>query len=109
MGYFSKFFNLPALSHGFLGWVELVVSWLEIISEIFKTVALAFRLFGNIFAGAILLLVMAFLIPVGVPLVFWFLEILIGAIQALVFAMLTMVFVAVAQAGHGDHEGEEHH
>jgi F-type H+-transporting ATPase subunit a len=66
-------------------------------------------LFGNLFAGAILLLVMAFLIPVGVPIVFYLLELLIGAIQALVFAMLTMVFVAVAQAGHGDHgEHEEH-
>jgi F-type H+-transporting ATPase subunit a len=104
VGYFSKFFNLPALSHGPLGWVELIVSWLETISEVFKMVSLAFRLFGNIFAGAILLAVMAFLIPVGVPLIFWLLEVLIGAIQAFVFAMLTIVFVAVAQAGHGDHE-----
>lgn len=107
VGYFSKFFNLPALSHGPLGWVELIVSWLETISEVFKMVSLAFRLFGNIFAGAILLLVMAFLIPVGVPLIFWLLEVLIGAIQAFVFAMLTIVFVAVAQAGHGDHEDHD--
>lgn len=110
-GYFTKFFNLPALSNGFVGWIELVVSWIEILSEIFKMVSLAFRLFGNIFAGAILLLVIAYLVPVGAPLVFWLLEVLIGAIQAFVFAMLTIVFVAVAQAGHGDHEEheEEHH
>jgi F-type H+-transporting ATPase subunit a len=107
LGYFSKFFNLPALDHGALGWVELGVGFLEIISEIFKVVSLAFRLFGNIFAGAILLLVMAFLLPVGVPMIFYILELLIGLIQAFVFAMLTIVFVAVAQTGHGDHE-EKH-
>lgn len=104
LGYFSKFINLPALEHGALGWVELLVGFLEIISEIFKAVSLSFRLFGNIFAGAILLLVMAFLIPVGAPFIFYMLELLIGAIQAFVFAMLTIVFSAVALAGHGDHE-----
>ena len=103
-GYFSKFINLPALDHGPLGWVELLVGFLEIISEIFKAVSLSFRLFGNIFAGAILLLVMAYLIPVGAPFIFYMLELLIGAIQAFVFAMLTIVFSAVALAGHGDHE-----
>jgi F-type H+-transporting ATPase subunit a len=109
-GYFSKFFNLPALSKGFMGWIDLIVSWLEIIAEIFKTVSLSFRLFGNITAGAILLAVMAFLIPVGAPVIFYMLELLIGAIQALVFFMLTTVFVAVAQAGHGDHgHADEHH
>ena len=105
LGYFSKFFNLPALERGALGWIDLGVGFLEIISEIFKAVSLSFRLFGNIFAGAILLLVMAFLIPVGAPMVFYMLELLIGAIQAFVFAMLTIVFTAVAQAGHGEHEG----
>lgn len=108
-GYFSKFFNLPALSKGFLGWIDLIVSWLEIVSEFFKTVSLSFRLFGNITAGAVLLAVMAFLIPVGAPIVFYLLEVLIGAIQAFIFFMLTTVFVAVAQAGHGDHGKEEHH
>ena len=108
--YFSKFFNLPALSKGFMGWIELIVSWLEIISEFFKTISLSFRLFGNITAGAVLLAVIAFLIPVGAPIVFYLLEVLIGAIQAFIFFMLTTVFVAVAQAGHGDHgHTDEHH
>lgn len=106
--YFYKFFNLPALSKGFLGWVELIVSWLEALSEMLKIVSLSLRLFGNIFAGAVLLLVIAYLIPVGVPLVFYLLEVLIGLLQAFVFAMLTIVFTGVAQAGHGDH-AEAHH
>lgn len=108
LGYFSKFFNLPALSKGAMGWIDLLVSWLEAISEFAKVIAFSLRLFGNIFAGAILLFVITFLIPVGGPLVFDLLEVLIGALQAFVFAMLTLVFVSVAQVGHGDHEDEHH-
>jgi len=101
--YFFKFFNLPALSKGFLGWIDLAVSWLEVISEGLKVVSLSLRLFGNIFAGAVLLVVIAYLLPVGVPLIFYLLEILIGVLQALVFAMLCLVFTGVATSGHGDH------
>jgi F-type H+-transporting ATPase subunit a len=101
--YFVKFFNLPALSKGFLGWVELAVSWLEVLSEGLKVLSLSLRLFGNIFAGAVLLIVIAYLIPVGVPLIFYLLEVLIGVLQALVFTMLCLVFTAVAISGHGDH------
>ena len=76
-----------------------------------KIVSFALRLFGNLFAGTILLFVMMFLIPVGVPLIFFLLEVLIGAIQAFVFALLTLVFISLAMIGHGgDHEEEaEHH
>lgn len=103
--YFSKFINLPALKKGFMGYIQLAVGGLEIISEVSRLLSFGMRLFGNIFAGAILLFVMAFLIPIGLPVVFYFLEIFVGLIQALVFAMLTLVFIAVAMAGHGD----EHH
>lgn len=106
--YFFRFFNLPALSKGFVGVIELAVSVLEAISESIKVVSLSLRLFGNIFAGAVLLMVISFLIPVGAPLIFYLLEVLIGALQAFVFAMLTLVFSSVAMAGHGDH-AEEHH
>jgi F-type H+-transporting ATPase subunit a len=108
IGYFTKFFNVPAIRHGALGYVELGVSLIEIVSEIMKIVAFSLRLFGNMFAGAILLFVMMFLIPVGVPVIFFLLEVLIGAIQAFVFALLTLVFVSLAMIGHGDHDDEEH-
>ncbi|MBN1310048.1 MAG: F0F1 ATP synthase subunit A [Anaerolineae bacterium] len=104
--YFFKFFNLPALSKGFLGWIELGVSWLEVLSEGLKVLSLSLRLFGNIFAGAVLLLVIAYLVPIGLPLIFYLLEILIGVLQALVFMMLCLVFTGVAVSGHGDHSAK---
>ena len=69
---------------------------LEIISEIAKMVSLSLRLFGNIFAGEVLLTVMAGLVAVLVPLPFMALELIVGLIQAMVFAMLTLVYLTVA-------------
>lgn len=106
--YFTKFVNLPALEHGGLGYVEFGVGFLEIVSELSKILSFTLRLFGNMFAGAVLLFVMMFLIPIGVPLIFFLLEVLIGAIQALVFAMLTLVLISVAMIGHGGDEEDEH-
>lgn len=77
------------------------VGFLEIISDASKIVSFAFRLFGNIFAGEVLLAVIAFLIPFIVPLPFLVLELFVGFIQALVFSMLTAVFISVALA-HGE-------
>jgi F-type H+-transporting ATPase subunit a len=108
-GYFSKFVNLPALSHGPLGFIEFIVGFLELVSEFLKVVSFALRLLGNLFAGTILLFVMLFLVPVGLPLPFFFFEVLIGLLQAFVFAMLIMVFTSVAQIGHGDHGDDDHH
>lgn len=79
------------------------VGILELASEFSKIISFAFRLFGNIFAGEVLLAVIAFLIPVIVPLPFLTLELFVGFIQALVFSMLTGVFLNVAVA-----HGEEH-
>jgi len=84
------------------------VGALEGISEFAKIISFTFRLFGNIFAGQVLLFVMvAFLIPFTVfgTLIFYGLEVFVGLIQAVVFMMLTFVFIAMATAGHG---GEEH-
>jgi F-type H+-transporting ATPase subunit a len=78
--------------------IEFGVGLIEIVSEIAKVVSLSLRLFGNIFAGEVLLTVMAGLIAYFVPLPFMFLEILVGLIQALVFAMLTLVYLMVATA-----------
>lgn len=107
IGYFSKFLNFGALSHGAIGAIEFLVGLLESVSELLKVLSFALRLLGNIFAGTILLFVMAFLAPVLLPVPFFLFEVLIGFLQALVFAMLTMVFISVAQIGHGDHD--EHH
>ncbi len=69
---------------------------LELISEFAKFLSFSFRLFGNIFAGEILLTVMLHLVPYFLPLPFLFLEIFVGFIQAVVFAMLTLVFMKMA-------------
>lgn len=88
---------------------------IEVISELSRIISLAARLFGNVFAGEVLLAVMysmanaikIALIPVVFPVVFIFLEVLFGTIQALVFALLTLIYITLAAAGHDDHEHEE--
>jgi len=77
------------------------VGILEIISDISKVISFAFRLFGNVFAGEVLLAVMAFLMPFIAPMPFLALELFVGFIQALVFSTLTAVFVNVAVAHEG--------
>jgi len=82
--------------------VEFGVGILEIISEIAKVVSLSLRLFGNIFAGEVLITVIATLVAFAVPTPFMMLELLVGLIQASVFAMLTLVYLTVAvQEPHG--------
>ncbi len=107
--YLGKFLSTRSLGQGKpMGVIDLVVGVLELISEFAKVISFTFRLFGNIFAGQVLLFVMAaFLIPFLVfgTLVFYGLEVFTGVIQAVVFMMLTFVFIAIATAGHG---GEEH-
>lgn len=107
--YFQKYINLRALgnmSKKPLGAIDFIVGLIEIISEIGKIISLAFRLFGNMFAGGILLIVMAFLVAMIVPALFIGLELIVTTIQAYVFAVLTLVFSAQAMEGHG---GDEHH
>lgn len=80
------------------------VGILEIISDISKVISFAFRLFGNIFAGEVLLAVIAFLMPFIVPLPFLMMELFVGLIQALVFSMLSTAFFSVAVShGEGEH------
>jgi F-type H+-transporting ATPase subunit a len=73
--------------------MEGFVGILELMSEFSKIISFSFRLFGNIFAGEVLLTVIAFLVPVIAPLPFFFLELFVGFIQALVFTMLALVFI----------------
>jgi F-type H+-transporting ATPase subunit a len=103
-GYFSRFINIRALtSGGFMGLMNFLVGLLETLSEFTKIISFGFRLFGNIFAGMVLLLVISSLVPFVAPVVFYILELFVGAVQALVFMMLTAAFTAVATAGHGEH------
>jgi F-type H+-transporting ATPase subunit a len=104
-GYPAKFINTPALEKGDV--MSFGVGWLELISEISKIISFAFRLFGNIFAGQILLFVIPFLVATMLPTAVYGLEIAVHVIQATVFAMLFMVFASIAMAGHGDEH--EHH
>lgn len=80
--------------------IDFFVGILEFISEFAKMVSFSFRLFGNVFAGEVLLAITGFLAPYLVPVPFLGLEIFVGFIQALVFAMLTMVFVSIAVSHH---------
>lgn len=93
--YIGKFINFASPIHFFIGMLEL-------IAELAKILSFAFRLFGNIFAGEVLLAVMAFLVPIIAPLPFIGLELFVGAIQALVFAMLTLVFMNLATISHSE-------
>ncbi|HAI73766.1 MAG TPA: ATP synthase F0 subunit A [Candidatus Moranbacteria bacterium] len=97
--YAGKFFVSPLRKPYLVG---TFVGLLEIISEFAKIISFSFRLFGNIFAGEVLLIVMLNLVPYFVPLPFLFLEIFVGFVQALVFAMLTLVFLKMAtvEAAH---------
>lgn len=97
-GHLSKFFS-------FKGPVEFFVGLLELVSEFAKIISFSFRLFGNIFAGEVLLIVMGFLAPFVAPLPFLMLEVFVGFVQALVFAMLSMVFISIAISHH---EAAEH-
>lgn len=78
------------------------VGLLELIGEFARMISFTFRLFGNIFAGEVLLMVVSQLAPYVVPLPFFFLEVFVGLIQALVFTMLTVVFISLATTPHGE-------
>jgi len=97
LSYFTKFINFASPLGFFIGALELVLEFAKIIS-------FAFRLFGNIFAGEVLLAVIYFLVPLIVPMPFLGLEIIVGVIQALVFAMLSLVFFNMATSGHHEEQ-----
>lgn len=96
LSYFKKFINLKNP-------IMFGIGLLEIVSEFSRIISFAFRLFGNIFAGEVLLTVIAFLMPLFAPLPFLGLELFVGFIQALVFSMLTAVFLNMATVSHEEH------
>lgn len=94
--HFKKFLN-------FKNPLSFFVGLLESISELSKIVSFSFRLFGNVFAGEVLLVIMFFLIPFLIPLPFLILEMFFGFIQAFIFAMLTLVFISVNVTETAEH------
>jgi len=100
----NKYFNVKALSRGGLGIVEFIVGLLEIVSELSRLISFSFRLFGNIFAGSILLAVFAFLLPALANIIFIPFEIFIAGIQAFVFAFLTLLFLELGTTSHAHHD-----
>ncbi|WP_374687328.1 F0F1 ATP synthase subunit A [Promineifilum sp.] len=111
-GYLNKFF--PFLEKGWgqkvakdpIKAIDPAVGLLELVSEISKIISFSFRLLGNMFAGMVLLFVMAYILSVA-NLAFFGLELFVGVIQAIVFGLLTLIFMSSATEGH--HAEEEHH
>jgi F-type H+-transporting ATPase subunit a len=92
----SKYFTLKNPIFTFVGLLEL-------ISEFAKIISFSFRLFGNVFAGEVLLIIIGFLAPYILPLPFLFLEVFVGFMQAFIFSMLTLVFIGMAVAEEPAH------
>jgi F-type H+-transporting ATPase subunit a len=113
VAYSGKFFNFGALRKGPMGFLDFFVGLLEFVAELVRLLSFSFRLFGNMLAGEILLLAMTFLVAVASPIlvIFYGLELFVGAVQAFVFGTLTLVFGVMAVSAHGpeDHEEAAHH
>ena len=85
-----------------------IMTPIHVVSEFSRLISLSMRLFGNVFAGEVLLAVMLALTFAVVPAIFLGLEMVFGFVQALVFALLTMTYITLAMAGHGGGHDEEH-
>ncbi len=97
----------PAINNILFGFIDAFVGALETVAEFVRILSFTFRLFGNMTAGEILLLMISFLIPWGLCSIFYGLETLIGFIQALIFSTLTLVFATMAVTKHeSEHESE---
>jgi F-type H+-transporting ATPase subunit a len=108
--YSSRFVNVKRIFKGqvMYGLIDLFVGGLEAVAEVARIISFSFRLFGNIFAGEVLLAVMTFLIPWVGAVMFYLLEVFVGAIQALIFALLTLVFCSMAVMSHEAHQEAKH-
>jgi F-type H+-transporting ATPase subunit a len=104
--YFNKFINIKALLEIpkkvlkdpailIVNPIKIFVGFIEIISELAKVASLSLRLFGNVFAGEVLLASMSAILAFGLPIPFMFLEVLVGLIQALIFAMLILTYLTI--------------
>jgi F-type H+-transporting ATPase subunit a len=112
---FNKYVNLKALGGIFtkirhdptiiiVAPITFFVGLIEIVGEFAKIASLSFRLFGNVFAGEVLLVSMAALVAYAVPIPFLFLELLVGVIQALIFSILLVVYFTISATDHDEHD-----
>jgi len=117
---FNKYINLVSIGQIFtkirkdptvlvVAPINAFVGLLEFIGEIAKVASLSFRLYGNVFAGEVLLLSMSALLAYILPIPFLFLEIFVGLIQAFIFSVLLVVYFTIAAQDHTEHEHEEKH
>ncbi len=115
---FNKYVNLKVLGGIFtkirheptiiiVAPITFFVGLIEIVGEFAKVASLSFRLFGNVFAGEVLLVSMAALVAYVIPIPFIFLELLVGVIQALIFSILLVVYFTIGASDHEEHEGKE--
>ncbi len=102
----SKYFNFKALRHGFQGPIEFFVGLIELVTELSRILSFSFRLFGNIFAGSAVLAVFAFILPFVADVIFIPLELFVAVVQALIFALLTLVFLEIGTTSHEEDETE---
>ncbi len=100
--------EIPAVIYYFLFVIFFAVGLIEIVSIIFRPISLSFRLFGNVFGGENLMHSMSSMFRWGLPIPFYFLEVLIGFVQALVFTLLVSVYIGL-MCNHGDDHAEEGH
>ncbi len=116
---FNKYVNLKALGQIvkkvrkeptiiIVAPIQVFVGFIEIVGELAKIASLSFRLFGNVFAGEVLLASMGAILAYVLPVPFMFLEVIVGIIQAFIFSMLTVVYFTIASQDHEEHD-EEHH
>lgn len=116
---FNKYVNLKVLGGVFtkirkdptiiiVAPITFFVGLIEVVGEFAKVASLSFRLFGNVFAGEVLLVSMAALVAYVVPIPFMFLEILVGVVQAVIFSILLVVYFTIAASDHDEHEEHEH-
>lgn len=96
LGFFKHASHYISFKPTLEGAIGFFVGLLHIIGEVARILSFSFRLFGNIFAGEVLLIVIGFLVPYVLPVPFYAMELFVGAIQALVFTMLTLVFLVTA-------------
>ena len=112
---FNKYVNLKVLGGIFtkirhdptiiiVAPITFFVGLIEIVGEFAKIASLSFRLFGNVFAGEVLLVSMSALVAYVVPIPFLFLELLVGVVQALIFSILLVVYFTIASTDHDEHE-----
>ncbi len=106
LSYMTNFIRLDGFKDKgvVIGTIDFFVGVLELVSEFAKIISFSFRLFGNIFAGEVVLIVISALVTFGILLIFFGLEIFVGVIQAFVFFILSLVFFSMAT----QHHGEEH-